>query len=67
MIGNRIKKKCTSELITALASKMNGGKAMTPGLSDDVSEELVVKRAPSLDKIAVRQRLFDESTMRNSL
>src|SRR6266436_537568 len=37
MIGSWIKKKCTSALITALASQMNGGKAITPGLSSVVT------------------------------
>jgi len=37
MIGSRIKKKCTKALITALTSQMNGGKAMTPGLSSVVT------------------------------
>src|SRR6266513_2478440 len=34
----------TSALITALASQMNGGKAITPGLSDDVSDSAIVRR-----------------------
>ena len=37
MIGSLITKKCTKVLITALASKINGGKAMTPGLSSVVT------------------------------
>ena len=41
MIGSRIKKKCTKALITALTNQMNGGKAITSGLSDDASEEFV--------------------------
>jgi len=28
-------KKCTKTLITAVTSQMNGGKAMTPALSED--------------------------------
>jgi len=38
MIGSLITKKCTKALITAPISQINGGKAMTPGLSDAVSE-----------------------------
>jgi hypothetical protein len=38
MIGSWIKKKCTKALIAAPTSQINGGKAMTPGLSDDVSD-----------------------------
>ena len=37
MIGSWIKKKCTKALITAITSQMNGGKAMTPGLSSLVT------------------------------
>ena len=36
IIGARITKKCTRALITAAASQISGGKATTPGLSDDV-------------------------------
>src|SRR5204862_3678786 len=44
MIGSWIKKKCTSALITALASQMNGGKAMTLGLSGDVFNSAILRR-----------------------
>jgi hypothetical protein len=46
MIGSWIKKKCTKALITALTSQMNGGKAMMPGLSDDVFDEFFVTCLP---------------------
>ena len=41
MIGNRIRKKCTKALITALTSQINGGNAITPGLSDDASDSAI--------------------------
>src|ERR1043166_3965447 len=44
MIGSWITKKCTSALITAPTSQINGGKAMTPGLSDDVSASVILKK-----------------------
>jgi len=37
MIGSLITKKCTKALITAPTSQINGGKAMTPGLSSVVT------------------------------
>jgi hypothetical protein len=37
MIGSWIKKKCTSELVTAPTSQINGGNAITPGLSSDIT------------------------------
>ena len=35
MIGTWTAKKCTKTLIAAPSAQINGGKAMTPGLSDD--------------------------------
>ena len=34
-------RKCTKTLITAPIAQINGGKAMTPGLSDDVSNSVI--------------------------
>jgi len=36
MIGSRMNR-CTRTLITAFTSQINGGNAMTPGLSSDLS------------------------------
>jgi hypothetical protein len=44
MIGSRITKKCTKALITTLTSQINGGNAITPGLSDDASDSAIVRR-----------------------
>src|ERR1043166_3283956 len=47
-------KKCTKTLITAVTSQMNGGKAMTPGLSDDAF-------------VSVQGGLLGEGELSNSL
>src|SRR5438132_2092134 len=44
IIGSWIRRKCTRVLITACASQMNGGKAITPGLSDDVFNSAILRR-----------------------
>src|SRR5438105_13171003 len=52
IIGSWIRRKWTRVLITACASQMNGGKAITPGLSDDVfnsASGAVERNARTLD------------------
>src|SRR6266849_105128 len=44
VIGSWIRRKCTRVLMTASANQMNGGKAMTPGLSDDVFNSAILPR-----------------------